>query len=237
MRMARTCRTAAALVVIALSTASHGADTPWRPQLNLITAGALPGSFVSVQAIYGDAERIFVASHQGDLFVLERDRFGKFPWIQTIKLDSPLTAVRGDDDNVYVTSRDGQLHVFSKTWPLQLMQSMPVSSYGLAAVEVVGSNIYVANCQAAMTASKNRLYLSELNPCDTGLEVTSMRSYGDQFQPDTTLVFDRQNLQVLGTIPHFSSSSTQVSVWQDYVYLTTPGCCSIGIDILDAVTL
>jgi len=235
--MARNCRTAAALALIALSTASHAADTPWRPQINLVNTGTLPGSFVSAQGIYADSERIYVASHQGDLFVLERDRFENFPWTQTVSLGSPLTAVRGDDDNVYVTSRDGHLYVLSKTWPLQLVQSIPVSSYGLAAMDVVAPNVYVAKGQGAMTVSKNRVYLSELNPGDTGIEMTSMRSYGDEFEPNTTRVFDRRDLQFLGAIPHSAGGSTSVAVWQDFVYLTTPGCCGIGIDIYDAPTL
>src|SRR5258706_16476566 len=92
---------AAAIVVFALSTPHHAADTLWRPQLNLVTTGTLPGCFVSAQAIYADTERIFVASFQGDLFVLERDRFNDFPRIQTVTLGSPLTAIRGDDDTIY----------------------------------------------------------------------------------------------------------------------------------------
>jgi len=228
---------AAALVLIALSGSFRAADTSWHAQLNLIGVGKLPGSFVSAQAIYADAERIFLASHQGDLFVLERDRFRNFPWIQTIRFPSPLSGVRGDDNNIYVTSRDGQLHVLSKTWPLQFVQSIPVSSYGLAGVEIVESNVYVAQGQAAMAASKNRLYLSELNPGDTGIDITTMRSYGDQFEPNTTLVFDRENLKPLGSIRHLPGQSTRVAVWHDFVYLTTPGCCGAGIDILDALTL
>jgi hypothetical protein len=78
------------------------------------------------------------------LFVLERDRQAGFPWIETIALGSCITAVRGDDDNVYVTSRNGSLYVFAKTLPLQLTQSVPISDYGLSAIDVVGSNIYVA---------------------------------------------------------------------------------------------
>ncbi len=45
-----------------------------RPELKLVSSLNLPGSFVSSQSIYADAERIFAASFQGDLFVLERDR-------------------------------------------------------------------------------------------------------------------------------------------------------------------
>jgi hypothetical protein len=222
---------------LTMATPYEATDIPWKPEIKLVAMANLPGSFVSSQAIYADSERIFAGSYQGDLFVLERDRQANFPWIQTIQVGAPLTAVRGDEDNVYVASRDGNLYVFSKTWPLQLVQLVPLSSYGLAALEIVGPSVYVAKGQSAMTASKNRLYISGLNPGDIGLEVASMRSYGEQFEPGRTLVFDRQTLQMVGTIANFERGAVRVSTWQDFVYFTKPGCCGVGIDIYDAVTL
>src|SRR6516225_1605710 len=84
------------------------------PQLTLIGAANLPGSFVTAQSIYADNERIFASSYQGDLFILERNRDAGFPLIQTIHLNASLSAVAGDDHNVYVSGRDGNLYVFSK---------------------------------------------------------------------------------------------------------------------------
>jgi hypothetical protein len=127
--------------------------------------------------------------------------------------------------------------VFAKTWPVQLLYSVPLSSYGLAAVEVVGTNVYVAKGQAAMTASKNHIFLSALNPGDIGLDVTTMRSYGDRFEPRSTLVFDRQTLQLVGIIPNAEPGAVRISTWQDFVFLTKPGCCGTGIDVIDAFTL
>jgi hypothetical protein len=225
------------IVFLALIGSNHAADLLWRPELRLIATAALPGSFVSSQAIYADNERIFAGSYQGDLFVLERDRESNFPWIDTIALGASITAVRGDEENVYVTSRNGILYVFAKTWPLQLTQSVPISDYGLAAMDVVGNNVYVAKGQAAMTASKNRLYLSGLNPGDVGLDLTTMRSFADQYQPGTTRIFDRETLQPIGSIPNFDSGAMRIGVWQDFVYLTKPGCCGVGIDVYDAVSL
>jgi hypothetical protein len=224
------------IVFLGLIGSNHAADL-LRPELKLIAAVALPGSFVSSQAIYADNERIFAGSYQGDLFVLERDRESNFPWIETITLGASITAVRGDEDNVYVTSRNGSFYVFAKSWPLQLTQSVPLSDYGLAAMDVVGSSVYVAKGQGSMTASKNRLYLSGLNPGDVGLDLATMRSFADQYQVATTLVFDRQTLLPLGSIPNFDSGAMRIGVWQDFVYLTKPGCCGVGIDVYDALSL
>src|SRR5436309_5585842 len=105
-----------------------------RPELKLASSMNLPGSFVSSQSIYADAERIFAASFQGDLFVLERDRQTGYSQLETIHLGVRLTAVRGDEDNVYVSGVDGNLYRFSKTWPLRLRQVTPLSNYGLNAL-------------------------------------------------------------------------------------------------------
>src|SRR5262249_966270 len=121
--------------------------------------------------------------------------------------------------------------------PLRLIQTIPLSDYGLAAMDVVGTNVYVAIGQASMTASKTRLYLVGLNPGDIGFDLTNMRSFANQFQPDTTLVFDRQSLQLTGTIPNFDRGAMRIAVWQDFIYLTKPGCCGLGIGVYDGRTL
>jgi hypothetical protein len=237
MKRTRTFGALLAVTFLLFVTSNKAADLPWKPELKLVAMAAPQGSFVSSQAIYADSERIFAGSYEGDLFVFERDRETNFPLIETIALGSCITAVRGDEDNVYVTGRNGNFYVFTKTWPLLLSQSIPLSDYGLASLEVVGTSVYVAKGQAAMTASKSRVYLSGLNPGDIGLDLTTMRSFANQFQPDTTLVFDRQTLQTIGAIPNSDRGAMRVSAWQDFIYLTKPGCCGVGIDIYDTITL
>src|SRR6476646_4437991 len=99
--MRLTLRSGAAMFVAAMFVARIGsnnaADFSWRPDVKLVATAALPGSFVSSQAIYADSERIFAGSYQGDLFILERDRESNFPWIETITLGSSITAIRGDE--------------------------------------------------------------------------------------------------------------------------------------------
>ncbi len=208
-----------------------------RPELKLAGWLTLPGSFVSSESIYADAERVFAASYQGDLFILERDRQAEYPLLETIHLGAQLTAVRGDEDNVYVAGADGNLYRFLKTWPVRLVQVTPLSYYGLNGVNVVGQDLYVAKGQAAMTASAARLFVSQLNPGDIGLDLTSMRTYAEEFVPSSILVFDRRTLQSVGVIPNPGGAFVNINAAQGFLYLTNPGCCGPGINVYDASTL
>jgi PQQ-like domain len=223
---------------ITLGAQTHTASRRPTAQVRLLDTARLPGSFVTSQSIYADSERIFLCSYQGDLFVLARDRSEDFPLIQTVHLNSPLTSVRGDDNKVYVTSRDGTLYVFDKAWPtIHQTAAFTLSNYGLAALEVVGGHVYAAKGQAAMAGSESNLYIWEANPGDTGLDLTAQRSFGEQYIPNQTMVLDRQTLQQTGQIPHSTSGPVNINASKSFVYLTTPGCCGSGIDIYDAVTL
>lgn len=223
---------------VTLGGQSHTASRRPSAQLRLLDTAQLPGSFVTSRSIYADSERIFLCSYQGDLFVLARDREDGFPLIQTVHLKSALTSVRGDDNKVYVTSRDGILYVFDKGWPaIKQTAAYTLSNYGLAAVEVVGGHVYTAKGQAAMAGSDSDLYIWEANPGDTGLDLTAQRSFGEQFLPNRTLVLDRQSLQQRGQIPQSTSGPVNITASKSLVYLTTPGCCGAGIDIYDAVSL
>src|SRR5438874_406951 len=142
-----------------LAKAYHASPVAWQPQIKLVGFSNLPGSFVSPQVIYADSERIFAGSFQGDLFILERDRAANFPLIQTLHFGSPLSAVRGDETHVYVAGRDGNLYILSKTWPIQLVQSMSLSSYGLNSLDIEDRSLYVAKGQATMTVADDRVYL------------------------------------------------------------------------------
>jgi len=208
-----------------------------RPELKLARSLKLPGSFVSSQSIYADAERIFAASFQGDLFILERDRQAGYSLLETIHLGGRLTAVRGDEENVYITGSEGNLYRFSKTWPARLLQATPLSNYGLNALHVAGQDLYVAKGQAVMTASADRLFVSQLNPGDIGLDLTSQRTYAEAFVASSTLVFDRRTLWPIGAIPNPGGAFVNISAAQGFLYLTSPGCCGRGINVYDASTL
>lgn len=239
----RSCLRVSAVVFLLLLCANlparqyHAGILSWSPQLTLIGTANLQGSFVTAQSVYADNERIFASSYQGDLFILERNRDEGFPLIQTIHLNTPLSAVAGDDHNVYVSSRDGNLYLFSKTWPVQSVGSTALSQGGLASVGLAGNHVYVATGQASMAVSNENVYLSELNRGDFGLDVTSMKAYGAQSSPGATLIFDRENLQFSGAIPNPPASQVNINAWQKFIFLTIPGCCGSGITVYDANTM
>ena len=211
---------------------------PAAQQISLVASLSLPGSFVTPQSVHADSERIYLCSYQGDLFILERDRQSGFPLIQTIALGAPLVAVRGDKDKLYVASRNGNLYVFNKTWPAQLSRAIPISTYGLSSLELAGKEVYVAKGQGALTVTDSSLYLSEFNPGDFAVEVGSLRSYGESpFVTGATIVFDRQTQRILGTIANPGQNFFNIHAGEEFLFLTSPGCCSAGIYVYDAVNL
>jgi hypothetical protein len=207
---------------------------PWNPEIRLVGSITLPGSFVSPQTIYADNERIFAGSYQGDLFILERDRQANFPVIQVVHFPSSITGVQGDEDILYVASRDGRLYSLAKSWPLQITGSILLSDYGLSALHVAGSKVYVSKGQSVMAASPDRLYLSGLNWGDSGIEIPNGRSFGDLFEPNTTTVYDRNSFDVIGKIRNPGWGVVNVTASRDLLYFTTFGW---GIYIYDAATL
>jgi hypothetical protein len=181
--------------------------------------------------VYADSERIFVCSAEGDLFVLERDRETNFQLIETIHLGAPLTAVRGNKDRLFVTSRTGALYTFLKTWPLQLEESVPLSNYGLSSLQVTSKHVYVAKGQGSMIATDDRIYLTQMNPGDFVVELPTMQSYGQQFTPGSLLEFDRRTNQFIGAISNPARPGAIINAWQNYVFATNPGCCGAGIAV------
>jgi len=80
------------------------------PTLELVLAkDHLPGSFLTSESVYADRSFIFLASYQGNLFVLENSE-PDFPVVVEIAVSvRPLRSVRGDHAVLYVTSDDGKL--------------------------------------------------------------------------------------------------------------------------------
>jgi hypothetical protein len=206
----------------------------WIPEVKLIASANLPGSFVSSQMVYADRERIFVCSAQGDLFVLDRDRTTNFQLLQTIRFGAPLTAVRGNNRKLFVTSRDGKLYTFAKSWPLQFEQSEQLSEYGLSGLQLIGKDVYVAKGQAAITASSDRIYVYALNPGDFALELPSMKTYGEEFDAGSMLAFDRKTQELVGAINNNTQGAIIATAWQDLIFVTNPGCCGPGIGVYDS---
>ena len=207
----------------------------------------IAGSMLGHQALYADQDRIYLASFQGKLFVLARDRSGDFPLLQIVQDTTfPLTAVRGDHKNLYVTSMDGTLRVYRKTRPLSLSATIPLSDYGLSSLALTNEKIYVAQGQAQLAVDEDFVYLAALNEGDTALEITKGTwqpglTYGQSFEPHMAVVFDRQSGERVFGIPAPVNAFGQPDLGVLYVDTqilgqTIPGCCGSGIFVSDAQT-
>jgi len=208
----------------------------------------LDGSLVSSQAVYADRERIYLASSQGKLFVLSRQRATDFPLLQVIQdTAAPLTAVHGDRRYLYVTAADGVLRIYRKGAPLVRVASLSLSSFGLSAVAVRGADVYIAKGQAQLAVDGVAVYLAALNEGDVGVRLAKetfapTTTYGQTFESYTTIVFHQRTGTRVGGVP------TPFDVWghpaQPNLYVsgamlaqTVPGCCGSGIFLYDAGSL
>jgi len=207
----------------------------------------IEGSFLGNQAVYADRDRIYLASFQGKLFVLARDRSANFPLLEIVQdTTSPLKAVRGDSKNLYVTSLDGNLRVYRKKNKLLLIDTIRLSDFGLGSVALEGKNPYVSRSQGELVVDGAHVYLSAVNEGDIGLKLGKKTfrpglQYGQSFERNTTVIFDRLSGNRVSGITNPSDLSGRLASVQLYVderilVQTTPGCCGPGIFIYDPVT-
>ena len=215
----------------------------------------IEGSFTTSQSLWADRNHIFLGSSQGRLFILARQRRSNFPVIARIQVSSAaLTAVRGDSDHIYVASADGALHVYQNKKPFYLVNTVPLSDFGLRSVALSatskgqgGARLFVSKGQAALEAFGDRVYLSALNEGEIGLQLEPQtlsvtQSYGQTFAQSTTKAFDSQTGQQIGVIPNpldLYGRLSQVSVYADASILvqTIPGCCGPGMVVREAGSL
>jgi hypothetical protein len=234
-------------VIVLFVFMTHRAESQVTVQL-VSARDRIEGSMLGPQAVYADADRIYLASFQGKLFVLARDRPADFPLLEVVQ-DTifPLTAVRGDQCNLYVSSADGMLRVYRKEHPLALTAEILLSDYGLSSLALVGEKIYVAKGQAHLAVDEDFVYLTAMNEGDTALELTKETlapgmTYGHTFEPNTAVIFDRSSgRRVFGLPAPFDifGQPTQGATYVDEAILaqTTPGCCGSGIFIFDSQAL
>jgi hypothetical protein len=217
--------------------------------LSLVSArDQIEGSFVTPQSVYADQRYVYLASAQGKLFILERSVARDFPLVATIDVSSaPLTAVRGDDQAIFVSSADGSLYVFSKVQPFPLLNTLTLSPFGLNALAVRqkqgGSDFLISHGQARLAANEQRVYLSELNEGEVGVRLDRntfaiLQEYGLKFESGT-VVFDRVSGARIGAVPNpydLLGRPAQVALYVDgqVLFQTTPGCCGRGVRVYDS---
>jgi hypothetical protein len=228
----------AALVVWLPSTANAG-----QMSLALVSArDQIEGSMLTAQSVYADETRIYLATVQGTagtLFVLSRDRAANFPLLESIPYPSGLYAVRGDAEHVYVAAANGNLVVYRKDSRLTLVQTIPLATYFIGSLAVTDTSVFVGIGLLTFAVNDSRVYLNASNEGSPVVELskstlTVVRTYGDTFEPNETVVFDRQTGARVGTI---SSGYGNLYGAGSSVMWTSPGCCGPGIIIHDAFSL
>lgn len=212
------------------------------PTLRLVSArDQIPGSILRDQLVYADRERIYLGTYQGTLFVLARDRAMNFPIVQTIYFGAAVTAVRGDGNNLFVIAGDGNLRTFTKTTPLTLLSTTPISEFGLDSIAALDAKIYVSTGQAEMAIDQSRAYVSALNAGEVGMEVKKGNltglMYGEVAFPFITMVYDRKSGETVGSIPNPPGGQVALCGDRTRLFQTTPGCCGTGIYIWDKSSL
>ena len=205
----------------------------------------IEGGMTTDRSVYTDETRIYLATSkveggqgQGTLFVLARDRAANFPVLESIHYSSPLFAVRGDLQNLYVAAGDGKLLVYRKGPQLVLVQAVPLASYSLNALAITDDRVFVAVGQTRFAVNDGRVYLNALNEGDFVVELskqtlTPVRVYGEDFEGGGTIVFERQTGVRLAAIS-FQGNLYAAGM---FVMGTHPGCCGAGIFVHDADSL
>jgi hypothetical protein len=207
--------------------------------LQLVSArDHLVGAFTTPATLYADADRIYLASAlSGQLFVLARDRAADFPLLEVIEDSTlPLSAVAGDKNHLYVGATDGNIRVYEKTFPLSLVDTIPIATFRINSIQVLGKDIYIALGFTSLAVDQKRLYLSELNEGDVVKLLSSERTFGETFEPNTTMIFDRKKGNLITTLSNPSGlggSTVAVDLYSNGKLLiqTAPGCCGTGVSI------
>ena len=199
----------------------------------------IEGGMTAAHSVYADETRIYLATVQGTLFVLARDRAANFPLLESIHYTSPLFAVRGDRQYLYVAAADGKLLVYRKGPQLALVQTVPVAAQWLQALTVTDDSVFVGVGQTRFALNDRHVFLSATTEGDTVVELskptmTPVRIYGEVVEENKTVVFDRQTGARLGAT---SSGFGNLYAAEALVIGTVPGCCGPGIFLHSADTL
>jgi len=221
-----------------------GATKAFASNLELVSSrDGIEGSFTSSRAVWANPTHIFLVSHQGTLFVLERSAERNFPVVSTQTFPSPLTAVRGDGKRIYVSSLDGNMYVLNAS-TFSLLDTVNVAPYGLSSIEIRDGKIYVAAGQTAFDVDNNFVYMSSLNEGDVVYEIergaySKLKTFGTEFEPNITVVYDRLTGSRVRTIENpknifgeFAHPSLYTK--NGWLYSAATGCCGEGVTMTNA---
>lgn len=214
------------------------------PLLSLVSErDHIEGSFLVQQSVYADADRIYLGSYQGQLFVLARDRAANFPIIQTIQIGPPLTAVRGNEQYVFISCGDGKVRVYRKEHPmLTHVTDISVVDYRIGELGIFGDDLYVvAGSTLALHPNGESFYVAPLNPGELAFRIKIgtwqiAQTYQLPSVVNTIYSISTQTGQILADISGNSKGNTLFTNGKLLVQMK-PGCCGTGAEVFDASTL
>jgi hypothetical protein len=209
-------------------------------QLSLETSVSVPGNYLTPHKICANKDSIFSVTNQGNMYVQRNDGSTYSIVYQTHLSSSPLTGVACDTRYVYVTGSDGILRTIQNQSPFAIFAASSVTGAQLSDVNFVSGALLVSQGQGFASATADQVFLFELNPGDTTLDVSRrdysvQQTYGTTFEASATVVYDLDTGDRLGVIPNpvldaLGRPATYKSyVDHEYLILTAPGCCGQGI--------
>jgi hypothetical protein len=240
--------------VVALLTATSFADprdsgkSTKGPTLTVVLAKTnVLGSFLTDGAVCSDKSNIYLASYEGNLFVIDKSK-KDYPVVAVIRVSAaPLRSVRSDGQKIYVTCGDGNLYVYGATKGFPQLAVVLYSRSGLNSLYVNDESVILSQGQGEMTANGQTLYLSELNQGDTAFGIhratlIPVGQFGQTFQPAATVAYDRSSGAQLGSIPNPPDlfgrvGAVNLYVHSDILMQTIPGCCGSGLYMYDIESL
>lgn len=218
------------------------------PALSLVLArDHLEDAFLVPGSVWADEARIYLAGYSGTLYALARDRAQGFPLSETLPLSTaPLSAVRGDATRLFVTARDGMLHVFARADMLTAIDAVSISPYGVGDLVVSDAAIFVTSGSAHIAADDRHVFVARLNEGDEGfaLDPTSLaitRTFAGPFEPGMTVVYARADGARVAAIGWPTDVRGEVA-FPVLTRLThalaqnVAGCCGTGLDLYDPLT-
>lgn len=208
------------------------------------------GAFTTSQAVYADADRIYLGSYHGKVFVLSRNVSSNFPLIETIQMSSPVSSVRGDSQYLFVGTHNAEVYVFKKDHPyLTQVTSFKAFLFGHISMAIDGGDLYVraGGYDPALDKVHGRLFFSALNPGESvkrfsiGTWVLNQEYIPGFYTPDTISAFDMETgyqFPDIDTTDSNLSRTKNKNLYADGQILAAvyPGCCGQGVTLYDPVS-
>ena len=219
------------------------------PQLTLVVANALQEGVLVPDALWADANYVYLANFDGHLRVIAKNQRG-FPVVGDVAAATDLISVRGDGTSVYATATGGELIRFANQPPFSIQSTVsygPTALFSLDVEPLRGGSIFVSQDGAQSAADAAHVYLSALNVGESAMAISKTSGQVTTtyqvtpFDNTITAVFDRSGTRI-GTIKNPTSISGGLAAASLYsqngilAVFATANCCE-NVYLYDASTL